>query len=259
MSCNTSRLPRGLIAAWLVLWLLMPAPPDAAAQAHAPRVYTEEDYLRCLDRAKRDPEGALEFALARETEGAGAPAIQCAAAALLTLSRYAEAAARLELLADSVVLAQRPAMMAEGAQAWGLAGRPDKAAALARRALHLSPEDVELWIDLALFRADLEDYWGAVDALDRALDLAPGRSDILVYRASARRLLELTDLALDDIGRALAIAPDDPVALLERGNIRRLSGDLAGARSDWQRVQSLAPGTAEAFAAESNIAKLARE
>lgn len=254
-----SRSPRRIIASLLAVWLLALLPPAAEAQAPAPRVYSEEDYLRCLDRAKRDPEGALEFALAREAERAGAPAIQCAAAALLALGRYAEAAARLELLADSVVLAQRPAMMAEGAQAWGLAGRPDKAAALARRALHLSPDDVELWIDLALFRAELEDYWGAIDALDRALDLAPGRSDILVYRASARRLLELTDLALDDIGRALAIAPNDPVALLERGNIRRLSGDLTGARSDWQRVQNLAPGTAEAFAAEANITKLERE
>ncbi len=251
-----SRQPRGGLAGLLVLLLLALAPLDLAAQAPDPRYYSEEDYLRCLDRAKRDPEGALEFALAREADGAGAPAIQCAAAALLTLGRYAEGAARLELLADSVVLAQRPAMMAEGAQAWALAGRPDKASALARRALHLNPDDVELWVDLALFRAELEDYWGATDALDRALDLAPDRSDILVYRASARRLLELTDLALDDIGRALAITPDDPVALLERGNIRRLSGDVAGARSDWQRVLSLAPGTAEAFAAESNIAKL---
>ena len=257
MSCARSILPSRIVsrlAGPLAVALL--AGYGAADVATAQRAYSEEDYLRCLDQARRDPEEALSFAERREAEGGGAPARQCAAVALINLERYGEAAARFEMLADSVVLEQRPAMMAEGAQAWALAGRPDRAAILAQRAVHLAPHDVELWIDLAVFRAELGDHWGAVDALDRAGDLAPRRADILIYRATARRMLQSPELALDDINRALELAPNDPLALLERGNIRRLAGDREGAIRDWRRVMSLVPGSDEAHSAEINITKL---
>ena len=239
-----------LIAGAAVAW------PISATPSEAQVARSEEDYLRCLDTARRDPEAALSFAETREAEGAGAPARQCAAVALVVLGRYGEAAARFEMLADTVVLEQRPGFMAEGAQAWALAGRPDRAAVLAQRAVHLAPHDVELWVDLALFRAELDDHWGAIDALDRAEDLAPNRSDILIYRASARRLLGAPDLALDDVERALLLSPDDPIGLLERGIIRRLTGNASGAIADWRRVMALTPGSGEAHAAEANITKL---
>ncbi len=257
MSCTRSKLPSRIVSRFAVsVTAALLLSSTAADRSLAQRAYGEEDYLRCLDQARRDPEDALIFAERREAEGGGAPARQCAAVALINLGRYAEAAARFEMLADSVILEQRPAMMAEGAQAWALAGRTDRAAILIQRAVHLAPHDVELWVDLAVFRAELGDHWGAVDALDRADDLAPRRSDILVYRATARRLLGSPELALDDINRALVLTPDDPLALLERGNIRRLTGDTDGAVSDWRRVLSLVPGSDEAHAAETNIAKL---
>jgi tetratricopeptide (TPR) repeat protein len=216
-------------------------------------------YARCMEAARQKPQAAFDDANAWRIAGGGHPAEHCADVALLGLGRYAEAAAKLEALADAMLkgpVELRAQVLDQAGQGWLLADDPAHAAAVLTAALALTPNDADLLTDRAEALAGEKKYREAVADLDGALKLDARRVDALVFRASAHRILEQYDLARRDIDAALRIAPDQPDALLERGNIRGLTGDEAGARKDWGRVVQVAPDSAADSAATANLAKL---
>lgn len=238
------------VAAALLLLLAVLAPCAAPAGAG------EMTHRACLALAERDPERALTEAERWTGEGGDPAAAQCAAAALFALGRHADAARRLEVLAErSLAPSLRAAFLAQAARAWLAADAADAARAAIDRALALAPDDPQLLTDRAETRAAQGDYAGAVDDLSAALAGDPRSADALVLRASAYRRLGRSEAALADLAAALAIDRRHGEALVERGLIRHLKGDLDGARADWQEVIAVAPGTPSA---EMAIAYLAQ-
>lgn len=231
-----------------------PAPPPSA-EADA------ETYARCMKLARQDPHAAQALAEGWGRRGGAHPAEHCAAVALISLGKYKEGAARLQVLAQAMSKAPtnlRADVLDQAGQAWLLAGDPGRAYAAAGEAVGLAPGDPELLID----RAEAAEAAGHLDRavadLDHVLKADPGRVDALIYRASAYRGLDRLDPARADIDKAVAEEPHSAAALLERGNVRRLEGDRDGARRDWEAVGRLAPGSPEDMAARANIEHLAK-
>ena len=115
------------------------------------------------------------------------------------------------------------------------------------------PPGVQSTISFGLSRMALEQYFEAIDDLNRALDLEPRRMDALLVRASAYRYLGQIDLARDDVERALGIDPGHPDALLERGVIARTAGDKDAARKDFLAVLHLTAEGPASDAARLNL------
>jgi tetratricopeptide (TPR) repeat protein len=229
------------------------APPAGAETAdHAAR------YRNCMALAASAPQAAFDDALAWADLGGGEAARHCQAAALLGLGQHAEAARRLETLADQVKAGPgfKAELLAQAAQGWLLAGDGARAEATLAEALRLEPDNPDLLTDRAAARAALGRYQEAVDDLTRVLAADPRRIDALVFRASAQRFLERPEAAEVDVETALALDPDHAEGLLERGNLRRLRGDDAGARRDWLRAATVAPGSPAALAAQANLERM---
>lgn len=231
------------------------ASEDVRAQSRS----QAQEYEHCMTLADEAPEDALESALAWQTRNGGAAARHCAAVALVALDRHREAAAGLEALAEDigdVDTRLTVELLGQAGQAWLLAGETDLAVARQSTALELAPQNVELLIDRSIAFAEKDDYWEAIDDLNRAAEVSPGRAEVLILRASAYRKVDGLELAHEDIRRALILEPDNPEALLERGNLRLLDGDDASAREDWYRVVELAPDSPAAAAARTNLDEL---
>jgi tetratricopeptide (TPR) repeat protein len=263
---NKRRIAVGLVAAALTLGAGLIAHAatgrsggtrDALPPAPLPDA---QRYDQCLQLAHSDPQRAFNDADAWHNLGGGFPAQHCAAVALVGLKKYAEAAARLESLANAMMQAgpeMRGDALEQAGQAWLLAGKPNEAKIAFDGALSFRPKDQELLIDRAEAFALGGKFFDAIDDLNTVLDQSPNRVDALVYRASAYRQLGSLDLASDDIDRALRLDPNSVSGLLERGNLRRIKNDTAGAKADWQQVMKLGAGTPAAASAQDNIAHLA--
>jgi tetratricopeptide (TPR) repeat protein len=264
---NSHSRVSGIVAAALALGL---AAADAATSRTSgspsflpPAPLSDaQHYDRCLQTAHSNPQKAYEDAEAWRNVGGGFPAQHCSAVALIALKRYAEAAAKLESLANAMMAAgpeMRGDALEQAGQAWLLAGKANEAKSAFDAALGFKPKDAELLIDRAEAYALNDKYFDAIDDLNAVLDQTPNRVDALVYRGSAYRRLGSLDLASDDIDRALRLDPNSVPGLLERGNLRRLKSDAAGAKADWQQVLKLGPGTPAAASAQENLAQLANQ
>jgi tetratricopeptide (TPR) repeat protein len=261
---NKRRAAVGLVAAALTLCISLVA-NAAAGRGGAqnalppPPMPDAQRYDRCLQLAHTDPQKAFNDADAWRNLGGGFPAQHCAAVALIGLKRYADAATRLEALANAMMQAgpeMRGDALEQAGQAWLLAGKPNEAKTAFDGALGFKPKDAELLIDRAEAFALGGKFFDAIDDLNAVLDQSPNRVDALVYRASAYRQLGSLDLASDDIERALRLDPNSVAGLLERGNLRRQKNDNAGAKADWQQVMKLGAGTPAAASAQDNLAHI---
>ena len=235
--------------------------PGRTLAQNAPSEDMATVHDRCVAFVQGHPKEGLERAEKWRDQGGGFYAEHCIAMAMFELHDFAGSAQRFETLATKMLglpPRQRAQLLDQAGQAWLAAKRPDRAKAAFDAALQLSGPDADLLIDRAQAFAGLQQYWDALDDLNKALDLSPERADAYIYRGAAYRALNVLDLAQQDIEHGLKLAPDSPTGLLERGNLRRLKGDIAGARSDWQRVDKLAPHTPEGYAARANLAKLAK-
>ncbi|MEO5336134.1 MAG: tetratricopeptide repeat protein [Magnetospirillum sp. WYHS-4] len=238
--------------AFAVVFCLLPFAGQAAEVDRA------REYAACMNEARTKPKEAFDRAVAWRDLGGGPAADHCAAVALLNLGSPAEAAKRLENLAQTLKqdAAFKARVLAQAAQAWMLGGDMARAEAVASSALVLQPDNAELFVDRAVIRAGRNDYKSAVMDLDRAVGLLPNRPDALVFRASAHRFLDNLDKALADVERALALDPNHPEGLLERGILRRMKGNDAGARQDWMQLLRNAPDGDTAAAARANLEKM---
>ena len=226
--------------------------------ACAQEVSPAETYKNCLAKTEVFPKEAFEDAIQWHSEGGKEPATHCAAAALIALGIYVEAANRLEGIAKSVQKGPKfkARVLNQAVLAWLSAGDPLRAEAVATTALSLEQKEPAILIGRARARAELGDYQGAKVDLDVALTLIPNHSTALAYRATAFRYLDNKAAALADANAALAANPDHPEALLERGIIRRLQNDKLGARADWLKLLNVAPDTGAADIARLNLEKM---
>ena len=232
--CSRACRILALTAAALAVAAAGPAPEPPAAQV----------YADCLSRAAEDPEAAYEDAQAWQRTGGGTEARHCAAMALLMLGYYAEAATRLEVLAEELNQTDKALTveaLRQSGQAWLQAGEIRRTLAVQTTGLDLAPDHVELLIDRAIAWAYAGNYQEAIADLSRAREIAPDRAEIRVLRADANRKAGNTAEAWADIEKALASEPDNPEGLLVRGLLRREEGDADGARSDWLDVLLHAP------------------
>ena len=215
-------------------------------------------YQACLLEVAKFPKDAFEDAIQWSREGGGGPAEHCAASALMALGLYAEAAKRLEAVAQSENRRPqlRAGILAQAGQAWLLADNATRAEAVATAAIQLMPEASALLITRARARAERGDYAGAKADLDIALVETPGHTDALAFRAAAFRFLNETGAARADADAALVRDPTHPEALLERGILKRLAGNKDGARADWIKILEVAPGTGAAKSARANLEKM---
>lgn len=229
-----------------------------AASAHAQKIEGAEEYRTCLILAKQKPMQGWEEALAWQSLGGGEAARHCAAIALIGLGKHADAATRLETLANESVRDDgvRAEMLAQAAQAWQLAGNLTRADAAQRGALTLAPGHPDILLDHAVLLAQVNHYGEAAEVLTAVLRRQPNRVEALTLRASAFRYLDNLPGAEDDVNQALKLDPDFADALLERGMLKRMRGDDAAAREDWLRAIAAAPDSEAADTARANLEKL---
>ncbi|HET7086041.1 MAG TPA: hypothetical protein VFI23_14790 [Rhizomicrobium sp.] len=236
---------------WVLLPLVVASAPSMAASADAGH------YQRCLADSSANPAAALADAEAWTKARGGIPAEHCAALALVTLKRYAEAGARLDKIAASPAKLEaqfRVALFDQAGNAWLLAGDGARAVQSFSGALTLSASDPDLLADLARAQAMRHNWHEVVLDLNAALLLSPRRADLLVLRASARRALKQYEEAQADITEALKLKPGEGGALVERGLLRRQLGDIGGARRDFEAA--LKTGGSVAQEAKTNLDEL---
>lgn len=223
-----------------------------------PRIDEGGKYDQCLAMVADDPSGALAFADGWAQDGGGDGAAHCRALATAALGDPASAASLLDALArDSHgPVAARASIAGQAAQAWAMAGQPERAFDSADLALDLYGDDPDLLVEHATAAVRLGRDAVAIADLDRALALDPNRAEAWSLRASAHRDAGAFDEAARDVEAALRLDPDDADALLERGLLRQHAGDLDGARADWERTMSLSPDSPVSDLAEQNIALL---
>jgi tetratricopeptide (TPR) repeat protein len=240
---NKFWISAGALMAVAVLTVPTTASKAQQKQDPAPRSAEARHYAACMALARKDPKAAHASALAWRNKGGGDAAIHCVAVALLGLGQHGQAGQMMEELAartEDKRGALKAGLLSQAANAWLIAGKPQRAAKLLTGALGLVPRDVEVLLDRSIARAMLGKYWEALDDLNEALERDPDRADALTFRASAWRHVDALDLADNDIAAALKHRPDFPDGLLERGLIRKARGDRAGARADWLRVLEIA-------------------
>lgn len=227
----------------------------AGAPAGAVEIDKSAEYRACMALVKTQPKEAFETALAFRSMGGGMAAEHCAAAALIELGLYTDAAQRLETLAQARLAEPKikARLYHHAGQAWLLAGKPEMATQAISAAIGLLPGVADFHVDRAQAWAARKDYAAAEGDLSVALNLSPSRADVYALRASARRFLDRNDDAIADARMALELEPNNPEALLERGILRRLAGDDAGARADWMKILNGMPDSTAAEAARKNI------
>ncbi|MBB4264967.1 hypothetical protein [Roseospira visakhapatnamensis] len=223
-------------------------------------------YAQCMDLARTRPRQGFEVAVTWQGLGGGEAARHCAAVALLGLGQHAEAATRLETLAQGSrqPLPLRLDLLAQAATAWMLARDPARADAVLTTALEIADRSgaearalvPDLLIDRATARAAAGAVLQAARDLDRVLDAQPNNLEARALRASALRQAGSLAAAEADAAAVLAADPTHAGALLETGNIQRLSGRPDQARATWLRLLEVAPEAPEAQAARDNLAAL---
>jgi tetratricopeptide (TPR) repeat protein len=242
----------------LSLFLLAALGTATSMSAWAQQIDPRREYASCMAEARSNPKDGFDHATHWLGLGGGDAARHCQGAALIGMGQYEEGARRIEALAQDIRADSgfRAELLAQAAQGWMLAGKPEKAEATLNAAIKLDPNDVELRIDRAQALAQRGDLEGAVTDLNFVLSRDPLKSDAYVFRASAYRQLGKTDLASADLVTALQINPLHIEAFLERGMLNRLAGNTAAARRDWLTVIERAPNSPAAVAAGQNLGQM---
>ncbi len=241
---------------------------------------SEEDggnrYSTCVALAESAPDRGINMALEWQLAGGGVPARHCEALGLFYGEEYAEAAVRLEGIAEDMRIGRgmpvrgdtrataTASMLADtfrqAANAWLRGGELVRAEAAIEQALALVPENsaLELSIkeDRAFIAAAEEDYALALSELEEVLDANPRRTDLLLFIASAARALEYFDRAEVALERYLKAFPDDASAYLELGNLKDAQGDTDAARKAWVKALSIEDAGLDAEAARANLERI---
>ncbi|MBT4770055.1 MAG: hypothetical protein HOO00_05960 [Rhodospirillaceae bacterium] len=221
-------------------------------------------YTGCLKLARKNPRKAFNNAIVwtnEEETGEEFPARHCLAAALLAMQNFSAAALLLEDLIGEIDDPTHPLkaeLLRQAGQAWLLDNQPEDAEEKFTAALVILPNDPDLFIDRSIAKAGRQEYWQALEDLNRAIELAPDQVEPLILRSTTYRHLNGIALARADIDHALKLSPNNPDALFERGMIRYMQEDKEGAKEDWQSVLLFAPRSPLAQAAKKNLEKVSK-
>jgi len=176
----------------------------------------------CLERIAVDMDVAYEEAMIWRDQGGGRRARHCEAMALFALGHEAEAANRLDELADSRDGGSKEMRLnfrSEAANFWLAAQEPDKAFESATAGLVYDEESAVLRIARA--RANVMD--GKLDQAEAELSLVlfhhPKNAEALRYRADVRMRGDRLTAAKTDIEASLTADPASVETALLRGHI----------------------------------------
>jgi tetratricopeptide (TPR) repeat protein len=177
----------------------------------------------CLEQIGQDMDLAFEEAMIWRDQGGGRRARHCEAMALFALGHEAEAARRLDELADGRDGGSdqmRLNFRAEAANFWLAAEEPDQAISSATSGLAYDEDNA----DLRIIRARAETMKGQIEAAEDELDAiiakAPEHAEALRYRADVKMRQGRLEAALVDIEMSLMADPDSVETALLRGRIK---------------------------------------
>jgi len=233
-------------------------------------------YAECVELASRAPDRAINQALIWQNERGGVPARHCEALGLFHMGEYAEAAARLEKIAEDMRVgrdmplrrgsptvageALLADMFAQAANAWLLATKLPKAEAAIDTALSLAKsggaQELDLLVDRARIAAADGDFELALGDLEKVQKQDRSRKDILVLIAAAARNVENFVKAEIALREYLNLFPDQADGHLERGNLFDAEGETAQARLSWRKVLELEDEGPNAAAARTNLERI---
>lgn len=235
-------------------------PSAAPAQPQAVRASDEEQYRRCADLAKANPEGAVTSANEWLVRGGGLFARQCLGLAYSGLERWEPAATAFEQAASEAEINRDPRgadFRVQAGNAWLAVGNAAKArsafdSALASTALTEEMRG-EVHLDRARAVKALGDKPAARADVDKALALVP--QDPLAWYLSSALALEERQLARaqDDIAKAVELAPDNADLLVFAGNVAGISGEEQAAKGLYARAIKVQPGSDAAKAAQAAL------
>ena len=116
-----------------------------------------------------------------------------------------------------------------------------------RRALTASPNDSQVWTDLARFRRSNGDLAGAIEAADRAAAAGPRNVEALILRGELTRGQYGLAAAIPWFDRALEVDSDNVAALLERAATYADRGRMGEMLTDSRKVLQLTDGHPRAY------------
>ena len=196
-------------------------------------------YDLCLAKVEKDARGAERDARFWQDEGGGPAAVHCLALALFQQKKYNDAANTLERLAAQLTQKDRvdkADVWAQAANAWLLAGIPNKALPVIDLAIAQYPNDPEFRLDRARIYAEKKDYRAALKDLDVIKGAGINNALVETFRAAALRHLKRHEEAAATIDKALRLDPNLPEALLERALIYMTDGNSKEAEKFLRRL-----------------------
>jgi tetratricopeptide (TPR) repeat protein len=234
------------------------APPPTPASAPNPE---RARFDACVQKADRDPPGAVADARAWAGSGGGVAAGQCLGIAQAAAGDYAAAADSLASTADLAVRlndGRAAVLWASAGNAALAAGVPTRARDLLGRAIAspalAGPMRGEAYLDRARAAVAMGELAAARTDMDQALLLVPG--DPMAWLLSATLARRMGDArAAADIRQAADRAPGEPAILFEQGNIAAAGGDIPAARTAWTRARDAAPDSESGRAAVAELAR----
>ncbi|HYJ52357.1 MAG TPA: tetratricopeptide repeat protein [Allosphingosinicella sp.] len=188
---------------------------------------------------------------------AGAPASE--SAHLLAHAKLLQGDAQAALAETAVAAPEHEAYASRIAgRAYLALGDNDNARVAFNRALALSPNDSDVWTDVARFRSSNGDLGGALEAADRAVAARPSNVEALVLHGTLTRSQYGLAAAIPWFDQAISVDRSNVEALLERastlGDLGRMSEMLADARA----VHRLTGGHRTAYYLEAVLAARGR-
>ena len=112
------------------------------------------------------------------------------------------------------------------------------------KAVSEAPDDMKAWYYRAVNRIGMNDFGGALKAVDQALTLSPDDAHALLRRAEVKSRLGADHSALADLARILSVRPTGPAAehaLLQLGHFAMSSNDYLGAKAHYDQLVHIAP------------------
>lgn len=205
------------------------------------------EFKSCLAKIEAKADDGFEAAIAWGSLGGGDAAKHCVVRALAKLGHRADAASRLEDLANDTVVADafRAKLYDEAAVLWLAEGADQRAEENQMLALKLNSQDPDIRLHRALLLIELNRLPEAMIFLEPLVAQDPtwawGHALVgLVYSQDQQ-----DGLALRSLDQAVLLDPMNPDIRLIRAESRVFANDRDGARADFIRVlQSVSPESA---------------
>jgi tetratricopeptide (TPR) repeat protein len=151
-----------------------------------------------------------------------------------------------------------PAHLGEAARIRALAalqiGDEAQAEAAFNEAAAASPNDAQLWIDVARFRRTSGEMAGAIEAADKAVGANPRSAEAIILRGELTRSQYGLAASLNWFDRALQLDPKNIIALGERAATLADLGEMKEMLADTRAMLEIAPKNPNAYYLQAMLA-----